>query len=261
MANQAKSTIPRPLEAAAPRGLRSSAYPSTRSSDAVRRKRERDRECQRRKRQRDRQYTERLETRIRELQFQLETNQSREKAPLDQTIAYPADDCIVTPASQGRSASPTRPIATAECHDNHRSQSLGSPVQLPTSPINDRHKTSSETVTVSLSVLESCLAAPQWARLPLHGLSLMPDPRRCVRGSALPRFIKQMGADAALHRFCPPNPKIIDILYGGSENPLADLIVDECSKEPLLPPERLATNLALYKYCRVSGSPLTIAPN
>ncbi|OAQ96118.1 hypothetical protein LLEC1_05286 [Akanthomyces lecanii] len=251
MANQAPSTIPRlPLETAPLRFSHGLARPSTRSFDAARRKRERDRDCQRRKRQRDRQHTERLEARIRELQGQLETVQSQERAGLDRRIAYPGGDCTATPASECRSASATRPVATGESHDNHKSPSSRSPAQPPTSPIDSRHQRSPEMVTVSLPVLESCLAAPQWARLPLHGLSLMPDPRQCVRGSALPRFIVQMGADATLQRFCPPHPKIIDILYGGSENPLANLIVNECSKEPLLPPERLAANLALYKYCR-----------
>lgn len=229
----------------------SSANPAARSSEAARRKRERDRECQRKKRQRDRQYIEHLEMKIRELQCQLEIDRSR-TACLNQATAYPADECIATPASQRHPAAPTRPTLIEECHDNHRSQPLGFPVQLAASPIGSRDKTLPETVTVSLPVLESCLAVPQWARLPLHGLSLMPDSRHCVRGSQLPQFILQMRADAALQHSCPPTPKVIDILYGGSKNPLADLIVNECSKEPLLPPERLAVSLAIYKYCRVS---------
>ncbi len=259
MADQATSTMPRLSPETAPlRQSDSPAHPLTRSSEAARRKRERDRECQRKKRQRDRQYIERLQMKIRELQCQLEIDRPR-KACSAQATTYPADESTATPASQRPSASPMRPIATEDYHVNHRSQSLGSSVQLPTSPIGSRDKTLPETVTVSLPVLESCLAVPQWARLPLHGLSLMPDPRRCVRGSELPRFILQMGADASLQHLCPPTPKVIDILYGGSKNPLADLIVNECSKEPLLPPERLAVSLAIYKYCRVSSSFLTTA--
>lgn len=259
MADQATSTMPRLSPETAPlRQSDSPAHPLTRSSEAARRKRERDRECQRKKRQRDRQYIERLEMKIRELQCQLEIDRPR-KACSAQATVYTADESTATPASQRPSASPMRPMATEEYHVNHRSQSLGSSVQLPTSPIGSRDKTLPETVTVSLPVLESCLAVPQWARLPLHGLSLMPDPRRCVRGSELPRFILQMGADASLQHLCPPTPKVIDILYGGSKNPLADLIVNECSKEPLLPPERLAVSLAIYKYCRVSCFSLTTA--
>ncbi|EGX93492.1 hypothetical protein CCM_04866 [Cordyceps militaris CM01] len=228
----------------------------TGSFEAARRKRERDRECQRRKRERDRRYTKCLEERIRELEGQLGTS------PRPQKTAGPgqatAEECVIdgawsvpTPSSQGRPDLTARPAAAEERRDSrYRSQSLGSSVQQLSSPAENSDHASSDSVVVSLRVLEACLSAPQWARLPLHGLSLMSDPRHCIRGSGLAPFITSTRADAGLESLCPPTPKVIDILYAGSKNPLANLIVAGCSREPLLAPERLAISWTLYQYCR-----------
>lgn len=186
----------------------------TRSAEAAVRKRQRDRDCQRRKRQREREYTENLEAKVRQLQSRVDNGSPAGGTAVD----------ILASASH-------------------------SPASPPANHIQSKH---SETVTVSLHVLESCLAAPRWARVPFNGLSLTSDPAHCLRGKQLPIFIKGMRANTHAEDLCPPDPKVIDILYGGSKNILANVIVEACSKEPLLPPEKLATNFALYKYCRVS---------
>lgn len=205
----------------------------TRSAEAAVRKRERDRDCQRRKRWRERQYTESLEKELRELQSLV-------------GIGFHAG------------GTECENVTRARVFDTLASTSHlpSSPPDEPTKLVQHRHLTTSETVTVSLQVLESCLAAPHWARVPLNGLSLTSDPAHCLRGNKLPTFIKSMRANTLADSLCPPDPKVIDLLYGGSKNILANVIVEACSKEPLLPPEKLATNLALYKYCRVSLIPL-----
>ncbi|OAA36803.1 hypothetical protein BBO_08082 [Beauveria brongniartii RCEF 3172] len=265
-----------------------SINPGTRSAEAARRKRERDRNCQRRKRERDRQYTACLEERIRELVGQLERATGQKQAA--PAAGDPAEECSRTagswsaprpspqwsPGSTAPAPRRRRSAATEEededededeagrankNHYHHRSQSLDSsssssvqqqllsPVES-SDPVSSSSSSSSETVAVSLYVLKTCLAAPRWARLPLHGLSFMSDPRHCVRGSGLPLFIQRTRADAGQEGLCPPRPKVIDILYGGSKNPLANIIVEGCSGEPLLAPERLAISWAVYQYCR-----------
>lgn len=215
----------------------------TRSAEAAKRKRERDRDCQRRKREREKENTQKLEERIRDLQAQLDESR------LQRQLAE--EGAVVTPSTYHSVATPSE----AAWEGNRRLRSESS-VQRPVSPLSTRGGT--ETVTVSLDVLEACFAAPVWARLPLHGLSLVPNPMHCVRGNGLQLFIDLMRADPAREKLCPPKPKVIDILYGGSKNPLANLIVNECSKEALLAPEKLAVNFALYKYCRVSFSLKTL---
>ncbi|KAK3177582.1 hypothetical protein K4F52_009633 [Lecanicillium sp. MT-2017a] len=66
-------------------------------------------------------------------------------------------------------------------------------------------------------------------------------------GSSVPQMLKPIGSTCATSSETIP---VIDILYGGSKNPLANLIVEECSKEALLAPEKLAISWAIYKYCR-----------
>lgn len=207
-----------------------------RSAEAAKRKRERDRDCQRRKREREKAHTEQLEERIRVLQAQLDESR------LQRQLAE--EGAVVTPSTCHEGITPEA------WEDNRRLRSESSVRQPVSSPLSTRG--GAETVTVSLDVLEACFAAPVWARLPLHGLSLVPNPMHCVRGNGLQLFIDLMRADASRQKLCPPKPKVIDILYGGSKNPLANLIVNECSKEALLAPEKLAVNFALYKYCRVN---------
>lgn len=213
------------------------SHPPTRPIEAIRRKRERDRECQRRKRQRDREHTKRLEEALQELRAQLgaaEPSQNNKATSGRLTAEGPVYPKTLRPTNHAFLGPSPRPEPSGQTDES-------------------QDPTLSDTVVVSLPVLEACLAAPKWYRLPLHGLSHLPNSTRCVRGRGLTPYIHRMRADATtMERLCPLDPKVIDILYGNSKNPLANMIVDGCSTEPLLPPEKLVMHLTLYKYCRVS---------
>lgn len=243
---------------------------------AKRRKRERDKLSQQRKRQRDREYIEILEAKVRQLESLPPSRETLEGVALASqhhtaTILFPhhldvdLGNAPNVPASSGHHRSAISATPRSACMEPAELATLtpltecsqASGQQQVTSGVigtNNIALNSSYTVSASLGVLEGLLAAPKWLRLPMHGLSLTSDAQRCVRGGDLSGFIRIIRDDTAQKSHCPAHPRVIDILFGGSTNPLANLIATACSREAISPPEKFAVSWFLYLYIRVSIS-------
>ncbi|CAH0004510.1 unnamed protein product [Clonostachys byssicola] len=256
-------------------------------SDALKKKRERDKVSQRRKRQREREYTVSLEEKIRRLEGELAKSSSPTASNHDPWAARPSgccgshnhcdrqDDetqiCMKQPLVLGEDGSASIDTeaalssmsqdsgfrrysvlldAASEDVDGINGQDSLSILSME-SPRTKSSHSSSSFESVPFDVFEKVLGVPEWSRIPLHSWSLGNTERSWVRGDKLLPFIQTMRADPNSESTCPPQPAVIDILYGGSShNVLANLISTEVAKEALLPPEKFAISWALYLYCR-----------
>ncbi|CAI6098840.1 unnamed protein product [Clonostachys chloroleuca] len=260
-------------------------------SDALRKKRERDKVSQRRKRQREREYTVSLEEKIRRLEDELAKSSSPTASNHDPWAARPPGPCYsccgshhhcdiqddetqictkqtvalgedgptstdsgVTLASMSQASGFRRYSVlldgAIEDIDDVSGQDSLSILSMESPRTKSSHSTSSFE-SVPFDVFEKVLGVPEWSRIPLHSWSLENKERSWVRGDKLLPFIQTMRADPNSESMCPPQPAVIDILYGGSsQNVLANLISTEVAKEALLPPEKFAISWALYLYCR-----------
>lgn len=265
-------------------------------SDALRKKRERDKVSQRRKRQREREYTVSLEEKIRRLEDELAKSSSPTASNHDPWAArspgpcygccgshshYDGQEeetqiCIKQPVAlgdDGPTSIDTEVALTSMSQDSRfrRYSVLLDGVSEDVDEINGQDSlsilsmesprtksshSSSKFESVPFDVFEKVLGVPEWSRIPLHSWSFGNKERSWVRGDKLLPFIQTMRADPNSESTCPPQPAVIDILYGGSsQNVLANLISTEVAKEALLPPEKFAISWALYLYCRVSLPP------
>lgn len=247
------------------------------SVDAVKkRKRERDKLSQQRKRQRDREYIEVLEAKIRQLESLLARRETSDAFALashhpttTSLSTYHLDVDLANDQYTRTSSSHRSSIISA----NPRSACINPAELITLTPLTECNQVSGQQpvpsgvagsdnialnpsyiVSASLGALQGLLAAPRWLRLPIHGLSLNSDAQRCVRGSNLSVFISKIRDDTAQKSHCPAHPQVIDILFGGSTNPLANTIATACSREAISPPEKFAVSWALYMYLRVSIS-------
>ncbi|CAH0047621.1 unnamed protein product [Clonostachys solani] len=260
-------------------------------SDALTKKRERDKVSQRRKRQREREYTVGLEEKIRRLEDELAKSSSSTASNHDSWAAHPPgprygccgshsqydgpDDetqiCMKQPTALGEDSPTSINAGAALASMSQASAFRRCPVLLDVtiedvdeingqdslsilsmeSPRAKSSHSSSSFESVPFDVFEKVLRVPEWSRIPLHSWSLGNTERSWVRGDRLLPFIQTMRADPNSESMCPPQPAVIDILYGGSsQNVLANLISTEVAKEALLPPEKFAISWALYLYCR-----------
>jgi hypothetical protein len=198
-----------------------SATHNASSPDATARKRERDKYNQRRKRDRERTYIAQLQNTV----SQLEQELSRCRA---QAVSSPS---VPSPVVQlaGMLTSTTPPVSAPSLYRRQ------------------------DCYLVQADVLRSLLGTEEWARLPLWNV---------VRPNASYRFLNRgegfvplrdlLQKNPDLAQQCPPQPKSLDLLYGGSSNLLANFAHAELSNIPYLPPEKFASALVIYRYLRVS---------
>ncbi|VUC30472.1 unnamed protein product [Clonostachys rosea] len=256
-------------------------------SDALRKKRERDKVSQRKKRQREREYTVSLEEKIQQLEDELAKSLSPTASNHGPWGTHPSGHCCSCRGNHSRyhgqdnetqicmkqpialeedgpsfvdtevtfadSAFKPRPVLLDEAIEDideiNGTDSL-SILSMESPRTKSSHSTSSFE-SVPFDVFEKVLGVPVWSRTPLHSWALGNTERSWVRGDKLLPFIRTMRADPNSESMCPPQPAVIDILYGGSsQNVLANLISTEVAKEALLPPEKFAISWALYLYCR-----------
>jgi hypothetical protein len=113
----------------------------------------------------------------------------------------------------------------------------------------------STTLVVPSTLLETLLEAPAWLRLPLFSVKQQ-NPNYLLNGASLAPLIAQLRASSDLAASCLEIPKTIDLVFGGSSNPLANTIAGELRDLPILPPEKFATSWLSYLYCWVCTSKL-----
>lgn len=106
-------------------------------------------------------------------------------------------------------------------------------------------------VTISVESLGTLLATPAWLRLPALTFSPSPAPRLLIRNEVFETAIRRLRADPDFVSTSPKVPKVMDLLFGGSRNELANLVSSELTPHALLPPERFATAWILYIMLRV----------
>lgn len=221
---------------------------TSQTPNSLEKKRERDKNSQRRKRQREREYITNLEDKVRLLEDQLAS--SHDSAHVMQQLPtpryalvhddqLPADDASLSQRSPSTVVTPSAfPISALLSNDSLE-------------VVSNEH--AAEVIaTVPLRTLDSLLATPIWLRRPLHKWAPSPGGRPWSRGVRLASFFQETQSCPEIVSVCTPRPKVIDILFGGSKNLLANMIVAEVAKEALLLPEKFATSWALYVYCRVS---------
>ena len=112
--------------------------------------------------------------------------------------------------------------------------------------------TASTDVVVSTTLLTRLLSRPEWMRLPYNTIEPCPSPGSMKRGDRFAPILAELRSDPTLLAACDEVPKVLDLLFGGSSNQLANLIEPETSLEPTLPPERFAVGWLIYIYVRVS---------
>lgn len=265
-----------PSRAASPDITRS----SDRSRDALQRKRERDKRSQRNKRQREREYIASLETRIRELKAATTLVHhahgdtiipeeepwldKRERNRLSQRIVSeglrrPSIATIAITDIPRSSLSPgtTRnlsaglallsPDATSSEHD-----AILSPAGRAPSDFGDGGK---EKIVVSPSLLSNLLSTPDWLRVPLWNVEQPSEGYTFLtRGKGFPALIAELRSSPDFEEICPAVPKPIDLLFGGSLNPLANFVFAELWQMPFLTPEKYGACCLIYNLLRVSLS-------
>lgn len=112
----------------------------------------------------------------------------------------------------------------------------------------------STSLVVSSALLETLLDAPAWLRVPLFSVKQQ-NPNYLLNGASLAPLITRLRASSNLAVSCPELPKTIDLVFGGSSNPLANTIAAELQGLPILPPEKFATSWLSYLYCWVCRRP------
>ncbi|KIW04976.1 uncharacterized protein PV09_04138 [Verruconis gallopava] len=209
-----------------------------RLSKALLRKRERDRRNQQQKRERERRLVEDLKAKISQLERELAAaNADRGRGPLSL-------HSLICNGCRGRSCS-----TAGSQHDTDLASTNGSIVAASSPPVSEPFRTSH--ATVSLSVLKKLLDTPEWLRTPLWNVD-RPNAnfRFLERGQGFVPLMAQLRATPSMAEKCPPVPKAIDLLFGGSSNVLANFVVDELAGLPLLSPEKFASCWHIYLYCR-----------
>jgi hypothetical protein len=248
---------------------KSQAY--ERSTEALSRKRDRDRNSQRRKREREREYIRELESKVHDLEgrlaeattrFRLSNinhvgvigNLSATDATKISTLSLPSVPLLCaslrTPGNDHTShiRAVTPSPEASESYNREIARPLLSRVTAIEPPLNLRHGN----VTVSSTVLINLLSTPEWSRIPLWNISRPSSNYRFLeRGGKFPALLSQLRSDSSMEMKCPPFPKAIDLLFGGSSNLLANFIFADLSGMPLLSPEKFASCWLIYMYFRV----------
>ncbi|KAI0600327.1 hypothetical protein F4775DRAFT_590655 [Biscogniauxia sp. FL1348] len=191
---------------------------ASRRSTATERKRERDKLNQRNKRQRERERIANLEETICRLEQELRHVTCMTDFHADTLLA-----------------------ATHHNPTTMTSRSSSVPSSSATGPT---------MITLALEPLTELLSTPEWKRLPLITFSPLPPPLLLLQSDKVGSVIQRLKSTPGVATLLPATPKALDLLFGGSCNELANLIVSVLAPYPLLPPEKFAIAWLVYLYLR-----------
>jgi hypothetical protein len=229
----------------------------------IARKRDRDKINQRNKRRREQEYVFSLEARIHQLENLLQQQnlghgtdhetpgQTEQAADLVLPNALEAVASVVETGSLHQMVSS---LATVD-HGSAFATSAQVRPALPVlaSPHATTHDTAAQQsgcLLVREARMQQLLDAPEWLRMPLSDTSTGPT---LEASSQLVKTLLQLQEDPDSPTYCPADPKLIDLLYGGSSNILANAVVASAGDMPLLPQEKFASSWMVYKFCRVKS--------
>jgi hypothetical protein len=239
------------------------APPATARLTAIERKRERDKLNQRSKRRRELEHIASLEERIRYLEQEIRLATTHPVAELrstaeTQALGHPSDDANdgEDPGAGAPSHPPSWPAS--QCMPSASSaalvsQTLFDPASrlldglLACSATRPSSGSSGPAVTLALEPLTKLLESPEWMRLPL--LSYLPA-TATAPNEKFASAIEHLRATPSVATTLPTTPKALDLLFGGSRNDLADLIVSALAPYPVLLPEKFALSWLVYRYFR-----------
>ncbi|KAH6649044.1 hypothetical protein BKA67DRAFT_576630 [Truncatella angustata] len=234
----------------------------TGQSTTSQRKRERDKLNQRNKRQREREHIAALEEKIRSLEQELrnatlcqqsstETEDQGQLTYLDAATRPPGDitsgqlqSWRTLTGTISINSSPAIPVAALS--DTNQSTETS----VAQSTVTDRSSSPGLVVTLSLEPLGKLLATPDWLRLPLLTFSTLSAPRVLLPNERFGSVIEHLRCTPNVAMLLPVKPKVLDMLFGGSRNELANLIVSALAPYPVLPPEKFAIGWLMYLYFR-----------
>lgn len=106
-------------------------------------------------------------------------------------------------------------------------------------------------ITVPLKALGTLLDMPKSLRLPRVTFQPRSEPRLLIHSEGYGLLIERLRNTPDLLGLCPEVPKVLDLLFGGSKNLLANAIALELVPYPLLPPEKFAISWLNYLFVRV----------
>ena len=258
-----------------------------RSRDALQRKRERDKRSQRNKRQREREYVANLEARIQELEAAttLVHHAHGELLPLNLSDSWSSERHNTTVDSHAVNSPTARPnvgtisiasiLRPSQSPGVSRSLQLGrlplspdatsseqdallSPVILPFNETREIDHAPKDTIPVSPSILSELLSTPEWLRIPRWNVEQPSEGYHFLtRGKGFPNLVAELRSSSEMEEMCPPVPKVMDLLFGGSLNPLADFVFSELSQMPFLTAEKYGACILIYTLLRVRPSVLS----
>jgi hypothetical protein len=105
-------------------------------------------------------------------------------------------------------------------------------------------------VNLPLDALSKLLTTPEWLRFPLLSFSPLPGPQHLLLNDKFGSVIQRLRTTPNIADSLPATPKVLDLLFGGSRNELANLIVSTLAPYPLLPPEKFAISWLIYLHFR-----------
>jgi hypothetical protein len=228
-----------------------------RSSHALQRKRERDKQSQRNKRAREREYIASLEVKIRELEA---------AATL---VHHVHGEGQFSPPNYRHRDIELRSVNDATTSDRQQSEnriSVSVGVPAVTSPALTLPSPSTISIpeslgpvcsleariSVSPDVLSTLLSTPEWHRIPQWNVARPSEGYRFLtRGQGFASLKAQL-RESDMKALCPPVPKVMDLLFGGSHNLLANFVFAELAQMPFLTPEKFGACTLIYTYLRVS---------
>ncbi|KAK9776783.1 putative BZIP domain-containing protein [Seiridium cardinale] len=223
---------------------------------ASERKRERDRLNQQTKRRREREHIATLEERVRCLEQELQFATSHPNTPLGITVRRQAPHHPIVRQDAGgdvESQPSSTPVVDADLSpagSMSSTPSFESGTLQAVSTIESTPDLSTATITIAVDHLNSLLNSPAWLRLPLLTHSPLPGPQLLLRSEMFGSVIERLRSTPNVAASLPATPKVLDLLFGGSQNELANLIVSFLTPYPSLAPERFAMSWLIYLYYR-----------
>ncbi|KAI5927510.1 hypothetical protein F4810DRAFT_267933 [Camillea tinctor] len=105
-------------------------------------------------------------------------------------------------------------------------------------------------MTLSMDSVTKLINTQEWKRLPLLSFSPLPAPLFLLQTERVGSVIEQLRSTPNVAELLPGTPSALDLLFGGSGNELADIIVSALAPYPILPPEKFAIAWLIYIYFR-----------
>ncbi|KAI4602017.1 hypothetical protein KJ359_010883 [Pestalotiopsis sp. 9143b] len=227
---------------------------------AAQRKRERDKLNQRSKRRREREYIAALENRARCLEQDLRL---ATPTPPQASLGSFRPGQIHLEEAVSPEASDARPRdhTPVQLVSSDALNNLDHAVTASLAPVSDSEPlraqssqihvgTETPMIAIAPDSLTKLLNSPAWMRLPVMSRSPLPPPRLLLQNDRFSSVIENLKSNPNIADTLPPTPKVLDLMFGGSHNELANLIVSVLASYPILPPERFAISWLIYVFFR-----------